>query len=159
MPALALAQRQTNTASLYQLLSIPSGRTETGIPIQIVTADLTGLPSIRGIVDFDTEPTIYVFSPSSFSQSYLLDETEPELTYDILRPIPVVVEQNDDYFVASFTDANIHASGETALEALDNLKSYVGDVLEEFLGIGSERLGPGPARELAVLEQYVQERH
>lgn len=154
---LALGRPRRNTTSHYQISPLHPEKTDTGIPIQVGSADLTGMSGILGIGHFNTNPTAYSFSSPSFSMSYMLTETEPGLTYDLLRPIPVVIEQNDENFVASFTDANIHTSGETASEAFNNLKSYIGDVFDELLAIGRERLGPGPRRELTVLEQYIQE--
>ena len=77
--------------------------------------------------------------------------------YDLLRHVVVVVQPTEGGHTSGFFDANIHASGETASEAINNLKSYIGDIFEEFLAIGRERLGPGPSHELTVLQRYIQD--
>lgn len=154
-----LAYRQRSTASRYPFSRIQVEQAKTVTPIQVVTADLTGMPGILlNVVYASATKTAAprIFLPS-LTLSYILTSGEPGIGYDILRPIPIVVEQNEDSFVASFVAANLHASGESISEAFDNLKSYIGDVFEELSQIGRARLGPGPRRELAILEQYVQE--
>ena len=155
MPSLAYSQSSASCLDLF--IPVRPERTGTYIFNQVITADLTDTFVL--IVNPTTEPTRYRFSSSAPSQSQLLTESEPDLNYEILRPIPVVIEENDSRFIASFGEANIHSSGETASEALNNLKSYIGDIFEEFLAIGRERLGPGPSRELTILEKYIQERN
>jgi predicted RNase H-like HicB family nuclease len=91
------------------------------------------------------------------SRSYTIEDSSG-LDYEILRPIPVVLEKDEDCVVASFNEANIHASGDTFDEAIDNLASYIGDVLDEFLTLGEEVLGAGPRQELAVLSIYIRKR-
>lgn len=81
------------------------------------------------------------------------------LDYEILRPIPVVIERDEDYFIASFNETNIHASGDTMERALTNLKTYIGDVFDEVSAIGSENLGPTLRYEFALLQTYIQKRN
>jgi predicted RNase H-like HicB family nuclease len=156
-----LAYRQKSTASRYPLSDVRVKQVKTGTPIQVVTADLTAMSGVvlNTALASDTKTTTpMIFLPPSLTLSYILASGVSGIGYSILRPIPVVVEQNENSFVASFVAANLHASGESISEAFDNLKSYIGDVFEELSQIGRQRLGPGPRRELAILEQYVQER-
>ena len=43
--------------------------------------------------------------------------------YELVREIPVVLQQSDDAFTATFFDANIGTSGDTEEEAVDNVRS------------------------------------
>ena len=63
--------------------------------------------------------------------------------------VHVVVQPDDESFVASFFDANINASGNTQVDAVANLKDMMislFDILEK-----EKKLGKGPAHQLAVL--------
>lgn len=74
---------------------------------------------------------------------------------DVLAPIEAVIRPSDGGFVATFFDANVNASGETETEAFENLKDMLVATFEEFSALGSERLGPEPARQLAVLRRFI----
>lgn len=75
--------------------------------------------------------------------------------HELSRPIPIVVESCDGEFIASFVEANVHASGESRREAIRDLQSYIGDVYDEFVALGAERLGPGPREEFAAMQFYI----
>src|SRR5436190_5695058 len=80
-----------------------------------------------------------------------IETFDPE-PFELRRPVSVVVQAFGNSFVASLFDANINASGETAQDAVANLKDLI---LALFIRLGKEpkeRLGKGPARQLAVLE-------
>ncbi|MEK6300293.1 MAG: hypothetical protein AABO41_06195 [Acidobacteriota bacterium] len=83
----------------------------------------------------------------------------PNSAYQVLRLIPVVVEMDEGCIVASFNEANIHASGDTINQAVANLRSYIGDVFDEFSELGADALGPGPKREFATLQSYIRRRN
>lgn len=75
--------------------------------------------------------------------------------YKVLLPINVVIEPAEGGFVATFYDANISASGETEHEAFENLKSLTLDIFDSLRREARERLGPEPARQLAVLRSVL----
>ena len=75
--------------------------------------------------------------------------------YEVLRPIPVLIRPEGDELVASFVEADVHASGETQQEAFENLKSLVLDVFDSMRSHPAERLGPEPARRLTVLRDFI----
>jgi hypothetical protein len=77
--------------------------------------------------------------------------------YDIIRPIQAVVQEEDGVFVASFFDANINASGESQLDAVEMLKEMLASTFRLLLAKESA-LGKGPQRQLAVLRQFIQVR-
>jgi len=73
--------------------------------------------------------------------------------YDLLREIMVVVQPDDDSFVATFFDANINASGNTQVDAVANLKDTM---IATFEALEREpKLGKGPAIQLAVLREVM----
>jgi hypothetical protein len=75
--------------------------------------------------------------------------------YTLLKPMSVLIEDSEDGYLASFFDANIGTSGETEQEAFENLKSLVLDIFDSLSREAPERLGPEPARQLAVLRSFI----
>lgn len=75
--------------------------------------------------------------------------------YSLLKPMSVLIEDSEDGYLASFFDANIGTSGETEQEAFENLKSLVLDIFDSLSREAPERLGPEPARQLAVLRSFI----
>jgi hypothetical protein len=84
-------------------------------------------------------------------------ETLAPDTLVLLKPITIVVQPDDDQFIATFFDANINASGDTQVEAVDNLKATVCSQFRRFSELGEDRLGPGPAKQLATLRGVIRE--
>jgi hypothetical protein len=70
------------------------------------------------------------------------------------RPINVTMDMIDNSFVASFSQANINASGDTPDEALFNLASLIDDLWLLF-SENSHCLGPGPTLQFIVLQQHI----
>lgn len=83
-----------------------------------------------------------------------INSLQPE-PYKLLQPIPVLVQARDEEWVASFYDANLHASGDTEQEAFDNLRSLILDVFESLTEEKAE-LGVEPARQIAILRTYLE---
>lgn len=80
-------------------------------------------------------------------------ETFAPEPFSIVRPIQVVVEQFDDAFVATYFDANVNASGDTEVEAVENLKEVM---LLTFDSLENEKsLGAALARKVAVLKSII----
>ena len=75
--------------------------------------------------------------------------------YKILQSIPAVVVPAADGFNATFFDANIATSGDTQEEAFSNLRSLILDTFEYLGSEAQETLGPEPARQLAVLREFL----
>lgn len=78
----------------------------------------------------------------------------PEL-YRVIKPIPVTIQKEEENFTASWFDANIHMSGDNEQEAFDNLRALVLDMFESVNQENPAMLGPEPARQRAVLEEYL----
>ena len=75
---------------------------------------------------------------------------------ELLRSFLVVVQPCGDEFTASFVDANFNASGDTEVEAVENLKAVMLDALEHYSVLAeSDSLGREPKRQLAVLRQFL----
>ena len=81
----------------------------------------------------------------------------PGEPYRLLKPIPVMLEWTGSAFLARFGEANIAMTGDTSTEALGNLAADVLDTYEDY-SAEADTLGPEPARQLAVLWQYIAKR-
>jgi len=75
--------------------------------------------------------------------------------YAVVKPLVAVVVPDDDQFIASFYDANLHSSGDTEAEAIDNLKEVIASTFRRLSELGDKRLGPLPAKQLATLNEFV----
>ncbi len=75
--------------------------------------------------------------------------------YDVRKTIIVTIRPDETGFVASFFDANIHASGDIEEEALRNLKSLILDVFDSLCAEPTGKLGPEPKRQLKVLREFL----
>jgi hypothetical protein len=82
---------------------------------------------------------------------------EPE-PFDLLQTIYVVVQPSDDEYLCSFFDANVNASGCTETDAVGHLKEVMLDLFEHLSVQPAKRLGPGPAKQLAVLKAFIRKR-
>jgi hypothetical protein len=71
------------------------------------------------------------------------------------HPITAVVQPAEDHFIATFFDANINASGDTEVEAVENLKETIVASFRRFRELGTDRLGPGPLKQFEVLREIV----
>jgi len=74
--------------------------------------------------------------------------------FQFLELVPVTVQPIDASYVASFRDANIHASGGTFFESIVHVMSMITDVFA-FLLENEHHLGPEPKRQLDILKNYV----
>lgn len=75
--------------------------------------------------------------------------------YRMVKTIPVTVRVEEGAFVASFFDANIHASGDTDQEAIDNLRSLVLDTYDSLAALPEPDLAPPARRQLTVLRKHI----
>lgn len=93
------------------------------------------------------------------SQSVIVPITTlaPE-PFDLLKDIKVVVQRSDDECVATFFDANVNATGCNETEAIQNLKDVMLDLFEHLGAQQIKRLGPGPAKQLAILRSFIKKR-
>ena len=83
----------------------------------------------------------------------------PDASLEVSRPIPGVVEkQDDDNYVATMTAANLNASGDTPKEALENLGDIITATYTFFQSLDPQALGPEPTRQIRVLRQHIARR-
>ena len=84
--------------------------------------------------------------------SYLapINTLAPE-PYDLLLPLQVSVREEQDGFTAFFYDANLGSSGDTAEEAVSNLKEVLVDTFEFLQRESDGALGPELLRQKKVL--------
>jgi hypothetical protein len=65
--------------------------------------------------------------------------------------IPATIEGDGEDFTATFTEANVSASGETAADALANLKASLVSTFEFLESLPASERGPLPERQWEVL--------
>ena len=82
-------------------------------------------------------------------------ETLAPERYEVLKPFHVVVRPHEDEYIASFVEANINASGDTIEEAVRNVKDVILATFEDLLEHGESQLGPGPLRQVRVLQAFI----
>jgi hypothetical protein len=63
--------------------------------------------------------------PAQGSVVVPLSTLDPDAQYRITQEVPVVIEPSEEEFIATFFDANISTSGDTPVEAFDNLRSLI----------------------------------
>jgi hypothetical protein len=73
---------------------------------------------------------------------------------EVIQPILAVVQEDEGAFVASFVDANMNASGESQLEAIEMLKDVIASSFRLYVS-KEAILGDEPKRQLAVLRHFV----
>jgi len=83
-----------------------------------------------------------------------IDTLAPE-PLEVIRPFHVTVEPYENEYRASFFDANLSAFGETRNEAIWNLKDIISATFEMFVDVSEAKLGPGPARQFRVLQEFI----
>jgi hypothetical protein len=75
--------------------------------------------------------------------------------FQITRQIPVTIQGDGEDFTATFTEANISASGETEADAIANFKDSLVSSFELLEKKNSDELGPLPTRQWRVLSSTV----
>lgn len=100
------------------------------------------------------EEAVRVLSSRTETVTVSISTFAPE-PYEVLRPIPVLIRPDGEEFIASFVEANVNASGETQQEAFENVKTLILDVFDSLRSHSPEKLGPDPARRLAVLRDFL----
>jgi hypothetical protein len=94
----------------------------------------------------------------SDGQSFIVPiETLAPEPYVLKRPFQVVVQPSDGEYIATLFDANLGMTGDTAEEAVANLKATIIDTFDLFEE-NEALLGPEPERQLAILRELIQKR-
>ena len=95
------------------------------------------------------------YSELSDAQSFVVPvETLAPDPFILKRPLQVVVQSSDGQYVATLFDANLGMSGDTAEEAVANLKATIVDTFDLFEE-NEEKLGPEPKRQLSILRGLI----
>jgi predicted RNase H-like HicB family nuclease len=69
--------------------------------------------------------------------------------------IPATIEGDGEDFTASFTEANVSASGETEADAIANLKGAIASTFEFLESLPENERGPLPARQWEILRNVL----
>lgn len=78
--------------------------------------------------------------------------------FELVGLIFALIQQSEGCYTASFLDANLGASGETKVEALEGLKDRIVTTFERLEGKPDDKLGPGPLRQKRVLTSLIRRR-
>ena len=92
----------------------------------------------------------------SLAFTFPINSFAPE-PFVLKRPFHMVVRPADGEFIATLIDANLGMTGETADAAVEGLKMTIVDAFD-FYDKNESILGPGPARQLAVLRELIERR-
>jgi hypothetical protein len=71
--------------------------------------------------------------------------------FQITQQIPVTIQGDGEEFTATFTEANVSASGETEADAIANFKDSLVSTYTFLESLPADELGPLPARQWEVL--------
>ncbi|MDZ4820182.1 MAG: hypothetical protein SGJ20_14535 [Planctomycetota bacterium] len=72
----------------------------------------------------------------------------------VIKEILAVVQEDEGAFVATFFDANINASGDSQIEAVEMLKEMLASSYRLFVNREQE-LGTRPRQQLATLRKHI----
>lgn len=86
---------------------------------------------------------------------YEISDFAPE-PYRVLDPLKIVIIEKDSQYTASHLQSNIHASGDTWIEAIDNLKSLILDIFEILTSEPEENLAIKAQNQRAILKTYIE---
>ena len=76
--------------------------------------------------------------------------------YELLQPIPVDFERfSEEAVIAHFREAELSVTGLDRRDAQDDLVSWVIDMFNDLSHADSQTLGPTPAMQRRVLQQYL----
>ena len=75
--------------------------------------------------------------------------------YRVINPISVLIVPSEGEYIASLVEANIHSSGDTLEEAVENVKSLILDIFEILSTTDPSHLGPEPTKQLARLKSFI----
>lgn len=98
-------------------------------------------------------PVEAILTEDSLSAVFLASLAPSE--FSLRHILPVSITQASEGYIASFVDANIHASGETEWEAIESLKMLIIDAYQMLLDMEPSSLGPMPSKQLAILQSFI----
>lgn len=78
--------------------------------------------------------------------------------FELAGPIDILISAEDDGYLASFLDGNLHAYGETKEEALSNMKATIVETYKRLRELPDDRLGRSMVEQKQVLSYLLRER-
>jgi hypothetical protein len=75
--------------------------------------------------------------------------------YEVVKPLTAVVTPVEDGFEAGLFEANLFSTGDTEVEAINNLKSVIVENFALFEELGDSKLGPGPRKQREILSALI----
>jgi hypothetical protein len=136
----------TGTVSSHVLIAVAdreAERQETMTALNTLKKDVAGL--VRQIKKLKETPITSAATINTLATFGLT----------VRKPIPIIIQGCGEDFSASFLDANIGATGDTAQEAFHNLCDILAAKYSLFESLPGERLGREPARQFAVMREFI----
>ena len=116
---------------------VPSSALPEGARVEMTLADESpGVPTSERSAPSSIHVAISTFAPEPF---------------EVVEPFDIVIQSDDDGYVASFLEANISSAGDTQHEALENLKDLILMIFQDFEGEEDDSLGPAMLRQRMIL--------
>ncbi len=88
----------------------------------------------------------------SIKQTELFDISE---RFELIHPIPIVLEESEDEVVASFPEVELFAVGSTESEAILNLKLSIIELFSDLAGTPKNKLGKLPLSWFRILNKVI----
>jgi hypothetical protein len=83
-----------------------------------------------------------------------VDTFAPE-PYRVTAPFTIDLADEGQELIASWLEANLHASRETQEQAFNDLKAGVLDTFDRLERLGDDELGPGPRKQKRILRSHI----
>jgi predicted RNase H-like HicB family nuclease len=124
------------------------------LPIKVAELSLTTMALSDMVLKLQTQVKDLMGKLASHSIIVPIASFAPE-PYEVLKPFSVVVKPVDNEYVATFFDANLSMTGDTEVEAVDNLKDIILTVFDKLQTETSDNLGVEPKRQLDILRSLI----
>jgi len=77
--------------------------------------------------------------------------------FDVVRPIPIVLEETEDETIANFPEVEVYAVGSGEAEAIGNLKKSIAELYLELDQTSEQQLGKVPQGWKRVLDKVIRQ--
>jgi hypothetical protein len=115
------------------------------IVISLIQELASGIEKVKNLCDACKGKSI-------IKQSQLFDIDE---NYEVLNPIPIIIEEYSDETIVSFTEVELFGTGKTESEAILNLKLNIIDLYTDLTSTKNENLGKLPLSWLRILKKVI----
>jgi len=124
----------------------------------MLRGELTVAVQINSVTSF-SRLGVQQIEPEFLEEEIIQAEIEsfsPE-PYKLLAPLKIIiVGKNECEYIASHHESNVHASGDTPFEAIENFKSILLDTFDLLESESGDNLGLKAKNQLALLQSIIE---